>query len=318
MLDQSFSARTLVQLLQGSDVIRFKPWPTDADAGARTAVLTEIASRISAPDFSFPQFREKSRAGKVIYSARDITSLLALRKTHHNLLRLYGVRQSDRNALIHQVKELLQDSCAYTVLRLDIADFYDSVSRVWLMGKLDDDSILSYTCRELLRRLFASPQFATGVGLPRGLAVSATLSELYMRSMDRAMRALPDVYFYGRYVDDIIILSCSPASTVGDLANAAARDLGLRLNPSKCESTECSGTKNRGCIDRSGFDFLGYRFSMPKHPSDCREWRPVEIGTQRRRLARLSFRDGFIKRRYHGFSRDDLAEVGECWLYERN
>ena len=46
----------------------------------------------------------------------------------------------------------------------------------------------------------------SGSGVPRGFGVSAYLSELYMREIDNEIKALPDVIYYARYVDDIVII----------------------------------------------------------------------------------------------------------------
>ncbi len=45
------------------------------------------------------------------------------------------------------------------------------------------------------------------VGLPRGVPLSATLSEYSMKRFDRFVSTLPEVYYYARYVDDIVIVT---------------------------------------------------------------------------------------------------------------
>ena len=45
-------------------------------------------------------------------------------------------------------------------------------------------------------------------GIPRGIGISAYLSELYMRDIDIKIKSLEDVIYYARYVDDIIVIIC--------------------------------------------------------------------------------------------------------------
>lgn len=42
-------------------------------------------------------------------------------------------------------------------------------------------------------------------GLPRGLSISSVMSELYMKYFDLRIRRLEGVYYYARFVDDIVV-----------------------------------------------------------------------------------------------------------------
>ena len=43
-------------------------------------------------------------------------------------------------------------------------------------------------------------------GLPRGIDISATLSELFMADLDSEIKKIDGIFFYARYVDDIIVI----------------------------------------------------------------------------------------------------------------
>ncbi|EPM56853.1 phage-related reverse transcriptase/maturase family protein, partial [Pseudomonas syringae pv. actinidiae ICMP 19103] len=41
----------------------------------------------------------------------------------------------------------------------------------------------------------------------RGLALSATITEIVMQDFDNSIKELDGVFYYGRYVDDIIVVT---------------------------------------------------------------------------------------------------------------
>lgn len=94
------------------------------------------------------------------------------------------------------------------VVRLDVRHFYESINREAILMKLVEDARLSYTTLDLLQTLFKNPIIASSTGLPRGLGISAELSELYMKYFDLSIRRVGGVYYYARFVDDIIVF-CS-------------------------------------------------------------------------------------------------------------
>lgn len=73
------------------------------------------------------------------------------------------------------------------------------------------------------------------MGLPRGIRVSAWLSELAMDPFDKALRTAEGVYFYARFADDIIIFCNTEADSkrIYDFADEQLGKQGLRLNEEK-------------------------------------------------------------------------------------
>lgn len=104
--------------------------------------------------------------------------------------------------------------------------------------------------------------------MPRGIALSATISELMMIKFDDEIRNQKSVYFYSRYVDDIIIIT--NASELKDNFIDLIQKLlpkGLCLNSKKqkiCEILQVAPQKQRSrtpiaCVVCK-FDYLGYEF----------------------------------------------------------
>ena len=180
---------------------------------------------------------------------------LVLRKLYKNIKRIYAVQQADRNTIVKQMKLLLKENVEMRIIRLDVRHFYESIDRQRIFAKLVDDARLSYHSLMLLQSLFNDPTIATGTGLPRGLGISAVLSELYMKYFDLDFKKIEGVYYYARFVDDIIVFCSSEASKeiAWKYAGEELTKIGLQLNEEKSYSLDPnkSGAK---------FTYLGYTF----------------------------------------------------------
>lgn len=160
---------------------------------------------------------------------------LILRKLHNNIKAIYKVQQSDRNSIVRQMKILLNEDVDMWVVRLDVRHFYESINRERLITKLIEDARLSYPSITLLQSLFKDHVVVSGSGLPRGMGISAAMSELYMKYFDLTIRRVEGVYYYARFVDDIIVFCSSEQSRdlVWEEARTGLSDLGLDLNVEK-------------------------------------------------------------------------------------
>jgi hypothetical protein len=106
-----------------------------------------------------------------------------------------------------------------------------------------------------------------GTGIPRGLAISSTLSELLMKDFDVCVQRASDTFFFARYVDDIIVVT-SAREMASDFISQMCSWLppGLDLNPTKMQIADTGGKVQK--IDSSvaptllSFDYLGYRFTV--------------------------------------------------------
>lgn len=180
---------------------------------------------------------------------------LILRKLHNNIKAIYKVQQADRNTIVRQMKVLLNENVNMWVVRLDVRHFYESINQKKLITKLVEDARLSYPSITLLQSLFKEPVVAAGTGVPRGLGVSAAMSELYMKYFDLDIRRVEGVYYYARFVDDIIVFCSSERSSdmVWEIAQDGLDRLGLELNSEKSYKW-CSSAHSPELI------YLGYSF----------------------------------------------------------
>ena len=114
-------------------------------------------------------------------------------------------------------------------------------------------------------------------GIPRGIAISSPLSEIYMDRLDKIIRTKREVVFYARYVDDIFIILSSLGDAKSlkvyyqDLVDLFSR-YGLTLQPdgsAKCKLTD-KFCKNSGGTLSEDFTYLGYHLYLVKTRNELR------------------------------------------------
>jgi hypothetical protein len=238
--------------------------------------LTLFSKEANREIFSFELKSFTPQAGKTIYTTdKDAVSYFAMKQLQRNIYRTFKVKQSDRHHLVRQLKLLLQDNFPKIVIRTDIKSFYESVPQFELLKLIENNTLLNPKSKLLIKKLlynFNNLTKQTAIdkskqkGIPRGAGVSAYLAELYMRSIDNEIKSLNNVSFYGRYVDDIIIVF-TPKS-INDTFDylSEIREIiikkGLEIN----EGGSNSKTKELNLLDSQNqaykIDFLGYSFQI--------------------------------------------------------
>lgn len=189
------------------------------------------------------------------HSIEALCQDLVLRKISRNIKQLYYIKQGNRNRIIKHIITLLNEKCDLWVLRLDIHHFYETINRKQILSDLKAKGRISAQTIMLLEKLFDSPEIGATDGLPRGINVSAMLSELYMKYFDIELRKQNGVYYYARYVDDIIIF-CITEQTRQEAYQRVIEELNklsLTLNQKK---TIFWDNKSN-----SPFTYLGYAFN---------------------------------------------------------
>lgn len=223
-MNQNFSSKELLSYLRLADLKEYRIRLEDL----KTA-LEDATKKITNGSFEF-NIHQK---GLIFYS-NNLVDVLILRKLNDNIKRIYKDEQANRRVIISQITTLLPDACPFWILRTDIAKFYESVDRVRIYDKLQNDARLSYFSLWLIKKIFAHRLVNASTGLPRGIGISSTLSEIYMRKFDRHIRGCRGVYFYSRFVDDILIFS-NHEESLEQIRNNMDEHLegGLKQNKSK-------------------------------------------------------------------------------------
>jgi len=272
MLDQTFSAQNLMGLMIRTDPGKYKLGRT---RGHYLRTMEDLSSEIHNTNFEFGNFSNAIRSGKTVYSTTSSKDEFVIRKLNDNIRRLYNVRQANRAEIMSQLKLLLEEKIPFFAIKVDIKDFYESVPRKKLVKRICEESMLSYRGKELLKKLLLNSTRFTGNGLPRGISISATLSELNMQEFDKKVRATEGVYYFARYVDDIIILSYSDADiVVRKIKEALYPD--MVLNEEKTETIAINEKGNCTYYNpKPEISYLGYKFQF-RLQSDV----PTNTGTK--------------------------------------
>lgn len=234
--------------------------------------LQEYAENVNKKGFKFvfSKFLHED-SGKFIYPiGKDASSYFAMKQMQYNIYRTFRVKQSNRYLISKQVKLLLKDNFPKIVLRTDIKGFYESVPQSNLLDMINNNQLLSPKTKTLLESLFYSYNELTDQlklsknerkGIPRGAGISAYLAELYMREIDRKISRIDGVIYYGRYVDDIIVVFLPNWKiAVDDYKEKVKRIIkknDLEMNQTKTFTYDLEHDKSLIKIE-----FLGYVFSI--------------------------------------------------------
>lgn len=201
----------------------------------------------------------------------NLIDKLVLRKLYDVIKKIYKNEQANRRIIISQTITLLSETSPFWVIKSDIKSFYESIDRDKLLKKFKDDAILSYQSMLVMNKLFKNPVIQETEGIPKGINISALLAEIYMRKFDKWISRYKGVYYYARFVDDIIIFVQSENIALQVLSDmnegiASLAD-GLKLNKSKTklykgENLKQINSKTGKEIKQSTpLEYLGYSFS---------------------------------------------------------
>lgn len=213
MLDQRFNSENIHKSLTASLVRRHRLVAKDGvELGLRYRNFTDqIENKIYQRGFFFGGYNEyiHKKTNKITYSfvpEEGFEGDVVSRRLDFLLRRIFRINFKDRFVISSQLKSIFESDFSGTVIRLDIASFYESLNPSLLKNYLINDRILASETKEAIEVFFDSfSEHCSGV--PRGISLSSTLSEIAMKQFDRRVSSIPGVYYYARYVDDIIVLT---------------------------------------------------------------------------------------------------------------
>ncbi|MGE4385826.1 MAG: antiviral reverse transcriptase Drt3a, partial [Endomicrobiaceae bacterium] len=173
--------------------------------------LQKISDKILSDNFSITLTRNNFNPLKPIYSTnKNLPEVFfALKQMQNILKKTYKVKQSNRNQILSQFKNVIESTYPKYIMRTDIKSFYESIDRDRLLGKINREQLLTLDIKKMIHKICEEYGRLSGnnKGVPRGIGVSPYLVEIYMKDLDNFMKHNKNVIFYARYVDDIIIVS---------------------------------------------------------------------------------------------------------------
>lgn len=262
--DHSYSSETLLKTLRKSDFFDMRGLHDESFKLSVIDTAVESAHNLFAgsnPLVRFPLH------GKQVYKIDTLPNDLAIRKLYENVARLVSIRPPGRDIIVSNLLRLISEGVPYRLYRLDIRKFYESFSTAAVEERIFGLPGLSPPSKALIHALLFHYLSSGGTGIPRGLALSALISEVMMQDFDLAVRSMPGVYFSSRYVDDIVILTSGDENP-----KVFERNLikhlpdGLILHERKrqiCPMPDRVAPVQRPPATANiRFDYLGYAFSV--------------------------------------------------------
>lgn len=270
MYDQSFNFISISKVLRKNDFF-LKPWlrsPISKDA--------EIEAAVGRSTGGFAAFSFLDRSilrGKNVYRIPVFSHELLLRKIDKNIRKAKPLFSPSRDYIIANLRALISESSQFKLYRLDIKSFYESLSLSLVLNAVYQMKGLSPQTKDHVKNILEHFTNGGGQGIPRGMALSATLSEVVMSSFDESVKSMSGVYFYSRYVDDIVIITSGEEHSKQFIAKMSKMlPAGLHLNKKKqevCSAPDSSGYKKNQHPEMPmlfSFEYLGYSFSVYEPP----------------------------------------------------
>ncbi|WP_220757727.1 reverse transcriptase domain-containing protein, partial [Shewanella colwelliana] len=176
-------------------------------------------------------------------------------------------KASNRDTIIPLLKSFIQENTSYSIFRFDIKEFYESFDRQKVQEKIKSDSFISKSSLRVLELLFIELNRINSKGLVRGLGISSIISELMMKDFDLKIKKNKNIFYYARFVDDIVLI-CSPTTKRSDIKANLSQMLptplefhnsGEKIYYSTLNKT--NNTPSNNITHSDEFSFLGYSFS---------------------------------------------------------
>jgi hypothetical protein len=248
--------------LAGLSVIRDSDPRLRAIPNIGSGSIEEAHCRAMGPMWTM-QLRRSPRGKFDVYQPVDMLDRLLVSAATKTFSKVTRVKQANRHLVNATVANMLSEGIPFGVHRFDLRQFYESIQRKEIEERLIDDLSLPRSAVRVMRALFQGCTEQGVVGLPRGVSSSGVLSEDYLLPIDRALANHEHVYFYSRYVDDIIVVSSVEAKHP-DIKLWLQDELqsrgGLSLNHEKSHGLEIQGGQPNK--PPSHFEFLGYRYTV--------------------------------------------------------
>lgn len=238
----------------------------------------------------------KINKGSVINSKQvyvldsDARYFFVSRVLQQKIKQVYDLSVSNRNLICSQLKSILEDNVPKIVIRADICSFYESIPFESIIHEMENDHLLSSQCISLMKSLKYEFKRLSGTekGLPRGVGISAYLSEYYMtRKFDKYVKNMDGLFYYARFVDDIVAVFSwrnDPSKIIYELKKIINKaELCFHVDDSKAIS---SYEIKKDMAKAVCFDYLGYNFNIKQKYSVNIDMAQSKLEKQKQKMAR--------------------------------
>lgn len=287
MNNQAFSKSSLARCLRDID---FYSYDDLRSKDKKDELLTKTVNRAESLWDSSINIKKIKLGNKTGYISGSFSEKLILRRCVENLKNNFNISFKHRNQITKELKAHLCDGTEYRIYRFDIKSFFESVDTDELMVILGDNDKLSVHTKKLIKQYLEHFNEMHQSGLPRGIELSPILADIILKEFDQFISTHYEVYFYQRFVDDIVIITTMNEdkrkfikllSTHLKKANSNLRFNFVKQCIIDVERLIASGS-TVNIDEKLEFSFLGYKFQIlnPWVKKNKRNWkiRTVEIG----------------------------------------
>lgn len=301
MLDQSFSVKSLLRVTGKNEIIKYQLGREKKDYELNLKPISDIMLDES---YMICGANRSKINGKDIFCTVSPQDHYALKKIAKDLKRLYKISMLNRDDISEQVLRILESSVGFSIVRLDVKNFYESISYDSLYGKLFKDKLLTSKSLSILNSL----RLYIDKCLPRGLSISPVLSEIFMREVDDKIQRIESVYYYARYVDDIIIISSSASNFIYENVSEILRGHNLDIN-NKTYKADVSISQESNFLAVNKFDFLGYKYTVRNREFNGKRIVDVTLSDDKVRKIKSRIIHCIISRAYDAGANAEKAEL---------
>ncbi len=236
-------------------------------ANLENAVL-EAAKLLSNPSTIIGNLAYGVVARKSVMRSTTYESLLALRLINNSILRISKPSFGDRQLIVKALISATSEQVKFKVYKLDVKSFFESFRGEYIADVLKRKSNMPVAVKEVVRALINKNLHDGYAGLPRGLVISSSLSDMLMEDFDQKIIDDPRIFFYRRYVDDLTLITGASEQDSEFLPFIESLlPPGLRFKQKKKEIVllnSCRPKDNaHGKITKYlSFEYLGYSFNV--------------------------------------------------------
>lgn len=295
MIESPYTVRNLVGF-----IARHHQTKAADHKAAYEATAREILTKIDRNSVFEGAINDFTLNNKVIYTYNSVHAAATSKLIIRNLKLNARVKTLGRSEIVSSLISSLADGVPYKVYRFDIVSFYESIDRNKLLSLIRRKSLCSTRTLELLESLFQVFNDSGVKGLPRGLDVSAYLSEIYLAEFDESVKRLSHVSFYARFVDDIVVITnhIIDQDISGDVKSFLSDELTLHEDDGSSYKrggfvigAAESGVPN--VLVSKKIDYLGYEIKIFNYYAENEKFRPkrkIEIDISSHKVAKIKSR----------------------------
>lgn len=278
---QSFTASALDGVLTKKDLDKHKVLNIPAN---KSLFLSELAAK-SDQDFKGEIAKSETNiSGKTVTQITSLPVNMLQRLAAKYVRQAKALKQSNRQLIVSNLINVLEEGTPYRVVKMDLRDFYGSLNATHIADKVITDPDISMLTSRVVCNLLSH----LGPGLPRGLELSAVLAEYQMTEFDEKIRSLPGTFFYARFVDDIVII-IDDQKSYDSLVSEVEKSLpvGATLNTKKQKTFDIGRAEKASIVPGTlgQLDYLGYNIKIlnpDSNPKYVRRKVKVDVSQSKR------------------------------------